>query len=305
MEASGHSFPDPVFVGGVGRSGTHAMGRLLAAHPRYYLIRTEARFHVSHGGLPDLFEGRTEMEDFLKRMRGYWWKRGHGQRQGLQRVADRDQLETALERFEAEFERDRWGAGGRLVRSLLDPAAHRDGKPSWVEVTGQTVEQAPFLRRLLPHAKFINMVRDGRAVVAGTLQKVDMTDDPEKALDRWERMVRDADAAIRAAPEGSVLTVHLDDLVALDRDATFQRVVEFLEIDDVKPMRRYFRRRISADAAHVGRWRERMAPADARRVDRRYRRLVRRLHREGVTWAPLPEDSRFSFGRVQVSVRAA
>jgi len=66
-------------------------------------------------------------------------------------------------------------------------------------------------------------------------------------------------------------------------------VVEFLEITDRAPMREYFEREISAERAHVGAWRQRMAPADVRRVDRRYRRVVRRLRREGVDWAPAPQ----------------
>ena len=39
------------------------------------------------------------------------------------------------------------------------------------------------------------------------------------------------------------------------------------EIEDAFEMRKYFDREISAERAHVGAWRQRMAPADARRVD--------------------------------------
>ncbi|HEV2074820.1 MAG TPA: sulfotransferase, partial [Thermoleophilaceae bacterium] len=280
---SAPAFPEPVFIGGPGRSGTHIMGRLLAASPRYHLIRTEARFHASNGGLPDLLAGTVSMEDFLARMRGYWWQRGYGQRQGLQRVIDEQRREAALAEFEEGFARDPRQAARRLIRALLDPAAESDGKPAWVEVTGQAIERAPFLLELLPNARFINMVRDGRAVVAGMLRKVDMTDDPGRALQKWEQMVRASDAALRAVPAGTMLTIHLDDFTSRDREGTFRRVVEFLEIDDEDQMRKYFKRRVSAEAAHVGKWRERVAPQDARLIDRRYRRMIRRLRREGVT----------------------
>ena len=296
-----HDFPGPVFVGGPGRSGTHPMGRLVAAHPRYYLIRTEARFHAVEAGLPGLLAGRVELDDFTKRFRGSWWKRGFGQKQGLQRVADRDQFDAALEEFEAGFPADPWGASRTLVKALLDPAAERAGKPSWVEVTGDTVENAPTLSRLFPRAKFINMVRDGRAVVAGHLKKSNLTDDPMAALDKWERMVRAAHDAISSMPDGAVIVVFLDDLVALNRERTYRRLVEFLEIDDDAPMRHYFDTEISAEAAHFGRWRERMPPPEARRVDRRYRRLVRRLHREGVSWAPAPPEAEPRPGRLRLT----
>jgi hypothetical protein len=288
MQAPRRDFPNPIFVGGVGRSGTHAMARLLEADPRYYRIRTEIRFHAAPGGLPDLCRERTGIEAFKRRMRGRWYRRGHNQRQGLQRLADPGELEAALGEFEAAFAADRIAASRGLVRRLCEPAAERAGKPGWVELTGQVVEQAPFLLQLFEGARFINMVRDGRAVVAGTLKKHDLTDEPMEALAKWEEMVRAADAAIRAVPPDRVLTVHLDDFTAHDRAGTFARLVEFLEIDDPAPMREYFEREISAQRAHVDAWRERMAPSDARRVDRRYRRLVRRLHRGGVTWAPQP-----------------
>ena len=140
------------------------------------------------------------------------------------------------------------------------------------------------------------MVRDGRAVVAGHLKKRSLTDDPLRALQHWEKRVRSADAAIRRLPPGRVLTVELDDLAVRNREATYARVVELLEIDDDAPMRTYFDRQISAEGAHFGRWRERMAPADARRVDRRYRRLVRQLHRDGISWVPDPPDGGIRIG---------
>jgi hypothetical protein len=281
-------FPHPIFVGGVGRSGTHPMGRLLEADPRYHRIRTEVRFHAVHGGLPDLCEGRVGMAAFLRQMRGRWYRRGSNQRQGLQRLVEPAELEAALSDFQAAFGRDRLAASRDLLRGLLDPAAERAGKPAWVELTGHVIEQAPFLLRLFAEAMFINMVRDGRAVVAATLKKHDLTDDPIRALSKWERMVRAADAAMRAVPADRVLTVNLEDLTAHDRARTFARLVEFLKIEDPAPMREYFERVISAERAHVGAWRERMAPADARKVDRRYRWLIRRLHRGGVAWAPQP-----------------
>jgi hypothetical protein len=281
------SFPEPIFVGGVGRSGTHVMGRLIDSGPRYHWIPTEVRFHAWRGGLPDLCAGNTSLEQFLEKMRGRWYERGANRRNGLKRVATPEQLEAALAEFEAAFVGDPVAASRDLVRRLLDPAAERAGKEAWVEITGPVIEFAPFLLELFPDAKFINMVRDGRAVVAGTLKKVDLTDDPMVALAKWEEMVSAAGAAMRALPAGRSLTVHLDDLTAHDRERTFDRVVQFLEISDPAPMREYFEREISAERAHVGAWRQRMAPADVRRVDRRYRRVVRKLRREGVDWAPL------------------
>lgn len=283
---AGGSIPEPILVGGVGRSGTHPMGRLIAADPHYHWIPTEVRFHASKGGLPDLCADRVTMAEFLERMRGPWYRRGARQRNGLQRVADPAELEAALAEFESGFADDRIAAARRLVRRLLDPAAAAAGKPAWVEITGQVIEEAPFLLQLFPNAKFINMVRDGRAVVASFLRKVDLTDDPMRALVKWEGMVSAADEAMRAVPSHRMLTVYLDDLTSHDREGTFARLASFLQLEDPRDMRAYFDDEISAERANVGRWRERIAPADARMINRRYRRLVRRLRRRGIDWIP-------------------
>ncbi len=282
-------FPHPIFVGGVGRSGTHVMARLIGSGTRYHRVRTEARFHAWDGGLPDLVAGRTTLAEFGERMRGHWWQRGANQRQGLQRICGRDVFDSALERFEGSFAADVQGASRELIETLLGHEARERGKPAWVEATGGTVEHAVFLRELFPRARFINMVRDGRAVVAGTLKKVNLTDEPGRALDRWEGMVLAAQRSSAELPDGVLTSVFLEELAAHDREGSFARLVAFLELDDPAPMREFFDREISAERAHIGAWRERMAPADARRVNRRYRRLVRRLRRQGLTWVPSPD----------------
>lgn len=281
-------FPGPVFIGGSARAGTHATGRLVATNSRYHLIPVEVRFHAARGGFPDLLAGEVGPDEFAERCRGYWW------RSGLRRLRDGDDsdrgwLDAALERFRVAYDHEPTGACGELVQAVLDPEAERHGKPSWVEVTGPNIAAAPTLLRLLPRARFINMVRDGRAVVASMLKKKGMTDDPLRALEIWERRVRHADAAMRAVAPGAALVLSLDELVAFDREGAFRRLVEFLEVEDEAAMRSHFEQQVSAERAHVGRWRERMAPPEARRVDRRYRRVIRDLRRDGIRWAPEPE----------------
>src|SRR2546423_15723282 len=66
--------PAIVFVGGTGRSGTHVLAKLLSKHPRLSLIPVEVRFHVEDQGFPGLLAGTTSKEDFVRRLRGFWWK---------------------------------------------------------------------------------------------------------------------------------------------------------------------------------------------------------------------------------------
>ena len=286
------TYPEPIFVGGSARSGTHAMGRLLDSHPRYHLIEIESRFHCATGGLTDLIEGKTDLDSYSERVLGQWWRRGLRQHRGLHVIIERDALEAALERFRKGFGTDPVAAGRAFVRAVLDPCAERAGKDTWVDLSGSNIKSAPTLLRLFPDARFVHMVRDGRAVTAAILRKRDMTDDLQQAFAHWAVRVRRSHDALLRLPEGAALTIYLDDLTAHDRETTFTRLVEFLELDDPAPMREYFDSTISPERAHVGAWRQRMAPADARWVDRRYRRLVRRLHREGIDWVPDPERSK-------------
>ena len=228
------------------------------------------------------------MEDFLEKMRGRWYVRGANRRNRLKRVATREQLEAALAEFEPAFESGPMEASRRLVQRLLDPAAEEAGKQAWVEITGPVIEFAPFLLDLFPRARFINMVREGRAVVAGTLRKVDLTDDPMLVLAKWEQMVSAEGAAMRSLPDGPRAHDPPRRSDGARSRSDLRSVVGFLEIADPAPMREYFEREISAERAHVGAWRQRMAPADARKVGRRYRRVLRKLRREGVDWTTVP-----------------
>jgi hypothetical protein len=284
-----HSFPEPIFVGGTARSGTHAVGRLIDAHPRYHMIRLETRFVSGTGGLVDLLNGETRMPGFVKKCFGKWWSRGLRHARGLQLIVERDRFEGAIARFQEEYEKDRWQASSRLIRDLLDPTAERAGKPAWVELSGQNIMAAPTLHRLFPDARFLHMARDGRAVVAGILRKRDMTDDLDRAMDHWQKRVRASAAALRELPPGTALTIQLENLAAHDRERTYARLVDFLELDEDGPVRRYFDDEITAERAHVGAWRERVAPEDVRWIERRYRMLVPELRADGVGWLADPE----------------
>ena len=64
-----------MFVGGTGRSGTHILSYLLDRHSRFHGIPIECRFHCNPKGLADVVGGETEPEEFLRKLRGYWWHR--------------------------------------------------------------------------------------------------------------------------------------------------------------------------------------------------------------------------------------
>lgn len=297
MAGAEPDFPHPVFIGGFGRSGTHAIGPLVGADPRYHLVETEVRLHAVNGGLPDLLDGKISLDRFLANCRGVFWMRGFKRPQGVHRLISRDDYERALGAFETDYAGDPWRASRDLVRAIVDPTAEHAGKPGWCELTGRSVIFAPHLVRMFPRVRFINIVRDGRAIAGGHVSKIDMTDDPLEAIDKWGQMIRNSHAGMSAVPAEHVLKIKLDDLVYHDRTGTFNQVCDFLEITDREPMWELFNRKITPRKAHVGKWRERMPPPEARKVDRRYRRMIRGFRRDGIDWVPEPEPKQSLLAR--------
>lgn len=291
MTAEQGAFPQPVFVGGMARSGTTAMGRLVASHPRYQRIPVEARFHAEREGIPHLLEGRVGIDRFVEKVRGLWWRRGLNMSRGLHVALSEEERDAALADFQAAYDRDPDGAARTLIHALLDPSARRAGKPSWVEVTGKNVASGVTLIRLLPRAKIIHMIRDGRDVAASLRNKEWGRDDVEKALRIWESRLRAGEEVARALPPGALLVMRMEDLVVRDREASLQRLLDHLEIDDEAPIREYFDAEIRGDAANLGRWRSTLDGEDQARLDRLYGQLLEDLERDGVSCAPPPAEA--------------
>ena len=114
---------DLVFIGGTGRSGTHALARLLGHHSHFADVPIEARFHCNKRGMPDLLEGRITLRGYLAKLRGFWWHRVRvdGQPRGLYNLLRRSEFDAATERFEAAFDGDPVGACRELYLDLLWP----------------------------------------------------------------------------------------------------------------------------------------------------------------------------------------
>jgi hypothetical protein len=276
---------DPIFVGGTGNSGTTVVGRMLGHHPRYALVPLELKFHAAPDGVPGVLAGRVTPQQLAADLRGRWFRYAHprGGARGLQLALSEEQLEAAVRRFESAHDGDLRAALARLVRDIAVAAAP-DGpaRPSWVETTPRTVIAAAPLTRLFDDAWIVDMVRDGRDVAVSKMRQGMQVPDVDAALDWWARKrLRGHQQAARAG--GRVVTVRLEELVRDDREATYARLLDALEIDDAPAMRAFFETRMRAADAHIGRWREAMDAAEQRRFDARYRALVAELRDQGVT----------------------
>jgi hypothetical protein len=318
---------DLVFVGGTGRSGTTVLAHLLGRHSRFFAVPIECRFHCNPKGLADLVGGRATSEEFLGKLRTYWWyrvrtgsgalvragvvgrarltgnrlrwrllPRGGGVKprvRGLHQIVARDRFDKAVAGFEANCYRDPVSASRTLFFDLLGPLAAEAGKPALVEMSTFTIAAAPELARIFPEARFVHSVRDGRDSGVSKVQLREKSHHPTDAasgIDFWADRLRQAEEGVRGLEPTDRERLHLvslDELVWSDRERAYADLLDFLGVPDEPGMREFFEREMTADAAHRGRWREGLSQAEQREITTRYEATLDRLEREGYHCAAL------------------
>jgi hypothetical protein len=293
--------PELVFVGGTGRSGTHVIARLLGHHPRYHMIPVECRFHCNPRGLADVVTGRSTAEEFVTKLRKFWWHRvrygdrafvrlrslaGRGGKvRGLHKIIPPDRFEEAVGRFEASCSVDLVQASRTLFFDLLRPLAEEAGKPGLVEMSCFTIASAPGLALIFPEARFVHAVRDGRDAGSSKAAKHQKEHHPTgvtDGIDWWLGRLRLAEQGVRGlADPDRVGAISLDELVWADRERAYADLVGFLGLGDEPAMRGFFDSQMSAEAAHRDRWREGLDPEQQEAIRERYEEALDQLEREG------------------------
>lgn len=280
----------PIFVGGTGRSGTWVIGRLLNQDPRLATVDTEMRFHAVDGGFQELLNGQMRVDRFVERMREYWFRRRgvRGQEQGLHLLVDEITFVEALDRFSAQFERGRPDALRRLFLSLVSTVLGDQDAETFVETTPANVRAAQALTTVFPGAKVIHTVRDGRDVALSVTAMAWGPSDPFDALGWWADALAEAHAGTVGLGPERLLVIRLEELVELDRGTSFARLLDFVGGDPSGRMSRYFERRIGADRAHLGRYRDELPRDLLPRFEANYAYHLDRLRSRGVTCLPVP-----------------
>lgn len=308
--ADSHSGPaELVFVGGTGRSGTHILSYLLDRHSRFHGVPIECRFHCNPKGLADVVMGRAEPEDFLRKLRGYWWHRvrigdrayvrakwralGRGRVRGLHSIISPDRFEEAVRRFEASHGENLLQASRTLFYDLLQPGADEAGKPVIVEMSCFTIAAADGLARIFPEARFVHSVRDGRDSGSSKVslrQKPHHPTDISSGIEFWADRLAQAERGVRGLADADrerLRVVSLDELVWSDREGAYAELCEFLGVSDEPGMRGFFESEMNADAAHRERWRHGLSEAEQAGIVRQYESTLQRLEAEGYHCAPV------------------
>lgn len=297
--------PAIAFVGGTGRSGTHVINNIVGRSSRYARVPIEARFHVNPQGFPDLLSGEVDVEQFLRKLRGFWWRRiragevapailrsvalGRKER-GLYKIVPKERFEAAVAEFEQAYGSDPEAACRNLFLDLLWPLAVEARKPGITEMSCFTVAQAPTLLKLFGDAKFVHAVRDGRDAGASKVSKRQKRTHPRDGLEGlrwWEGRLGNIERGIRAVPPERLHTISLDELVSGDREAVYGELLAFLELSDEPEMREYLDREVRPEAAHSGRWKERLSESEQLALTSEYERTLDRIDAEGFHCAAL------------------
>ena len=84
----------------------------------------------------------------------------------------------------------------------------------------------------------------------------------------------DVPLSMAALPAGRGLTLSMEDLVAGDREGSFARLVRFLELDEAPAMREHFDTWVTAERAHLQRWRSDVPPERREAFEAHYARLA-------------------------------
>jgi len=286
-----------VFIGGTGRSGTHALAQLLGRHSRLADVPIEARFHCNKRGMPDLLEGRITLQSYVEKLRGFWWHRVRvdGRPRGLYNLMRRREFDAAIERFEAVYAEDPIAGCRGLYLDLLGPVAERAGKPGLVEMSSHNIRAAQTLLRLFPEARFVHALRDGRDSAASVSGKTWGPRRVGAAVGWWADRLRAIDSGIRGSEDGAPFSVSedhlrvvlLEDLVGPRRERTYADLLDFLGLEDEEGVRTFFDAEMTPQSAHLGRWRSQLSGPGRLLVQRRYEWTVGALEREGNHAAPV------------------
>jgi hypothetical protein len=218
--ASGELAPAP-FVVGATRSGTTLLRLMLDAHPEM-AIPSETHF------IPDLIkvyrlesatpERMCEVVTAHRR-----WGDFH---------LDPEEL---LERFRAIDPIN----PGDAARAFFQLYAEREGKTRWGDKTPGYVREMHRIESVLPEARFVHLVRDGRDVALSVLgMNWGPSTVPEAAF-RWKkRILRAREQAPRI---GHYVEIRYEDLVR-GTEATLRRICEFVDLPYNEEMLRYHER---------------------------------------------------------------
>ena len=297
----------PVFIGGSGRSGTTVTLNLLQRHPQFHAsLPREIKFLTSRHGLLDLVYtrpfsveedlhgyrynlvtrvlpllGRNQMAYFTTNLFNRWWSEEgkSGKTRGLVQSISLETVEKAHNEFIQTFAIDRERAAREFFYTLADAQIKKDAL-YFGDSTPVNMMHADQIHKLLPEARFIDVLRDGRDVAVSISKERWGPNDPYEGLSWWANRVHRAAVALKSVDPGSVLHFRIEDLIVHEREKSYADLLKFLALEDAQTFREYFAEQLTAEKLHIGRWRTEVK--DTERFDAKYKALCKKLLSKGI-----------------------
>lgn len=202
--------PPVPFVVGVGRSGTTLLRLMLDAHPDL-AVPPETSF------IPDLIAAaRTDgatADDLAEVLTSHrrWGDFG----------LEIDELTARWRSLPAL-------KPGGVVRAFYELYAEQRQKPRWGDKTPGYTRHIRRISKVLPEARFIHLIRDGRDVANSRVNTLALKPVPiEDVADRWQRRL--TKARRQGAKVDHYLELRYERLVA-EPEATLRQICEFIEL---------------------------------------------------------------------------
>ncbi len=270
-----------LFSGGVGRSGTTIVGRILRQHSEVFAgSPNEIKFITETNGLIDLtfglrdflpsqtsLKGRVyakiplqksrqfRFHTFRNRVLGDWWNRTNrlGVQSGLHRSMPEAKMEELLKQLKSDLDNPVEAARNFIHGYVANHIKYR-GESVWMDTTPANIMYSDLIYQILPDAKFIEMKRSPLDNISSVLKEPWGPDELEKAIPWFMDRVSLANHAKAKLPDKSKITIFLEDLVKDNRESEYERLRNFTNLSDEPKMREYFNHEVIPERAHFGRW---------------------------------------------------
>lgn len=274
---------NPLIVCGTGRSGTTIFTKLIGCHSDVWAFKWESQLFSGIPGFGDLitsdFHPRL-VERFPLRVKEHLFKRtvtgAKNYDAGLFEIISKEALDHALaslmEVLAAKGEKEAKIASCRIFAdAIFLPPMLKKGAKIWCEKTPRNLLYAESIEKIYPQAKFINVVRDGRDVTSSALkmkfwpvarsiyfpETLEFGGEAifDKMVNYWTTLIDIGLEQEKKIGPARWLNVRLEDITS-DPEATFNNVLNFLEIEKSSGFYDEIRKHIRVKSGNAGRWRQ-------------------------------------------------
>ena len=231
----------PIFIGGLQRSGTSLMRRLLDSHPRIACARESPLFY------------ENRLERIYTELRTIW-----PTLLNPHYVFDPHMVDQVM--------------AGLIHQAVLIPYCQKRGKPRWANKTPETILFIDTLLALFPAAQFIHMIRDPRDALCSVRKKycsgkgakyyrpIWATGKPGETAEEWCRRIN-CGLAWREQPD-RYREVRYEELVT-QPEATLRPLFAFLG----EPWVASVLENNPIFSTSVGRWRSELSAAEVAEIE--------------------------------------